>query len=130
MIDEIILQVINILSELAIMLIGVGGTWLTYKLAQNKHIQTINAAQQEVVNMAKITVGELAQTTVAKLKAAHEDGKLTPEEIKALGFDLFTMTVAKLSDPTRELLRAAGVDITELIRGAGEDWINSLKKGE
>lgn len=128
MVEEIILQVINVLSELAIMLIGVGGTWLTYKLGQNKHIETINAAQQEVINMAQITVGELAQTTVVKLKAAHEDGKLTQEEIKKLGYDLFNMTVAKLSDPTRALLRAAGVDITELIRGAGEDWINSLKK--
>lgn len=124
----IIETVMDILAELAIMLIGVGGAWLTYKIGENKHIQSINAAQQEVIAMAQVTVGELKQTVADKLKAAHEDGKLTKEEIQKLGFDLITMTLAKLSDPTINLLKAAGVDVTALIRGAGEDWINSLNR--
>ena len=121
--------VLEILAELAIMLIGVGGAWLTYKLAENKHLASINAAQQEVIGMAQITVGELKQTVVDKLKATHADGKLTKDEIQMLGYDLINLTVAKLSDPTSKLLKAAGVDVTALIRGAGEDWINSLKEG-
>lgn len=124
----IIQTVLDILAELAIMLIGVGGTWLTIQMGKNKHIQSINAAQQEVIAMAQITVGELKQTVSDKLKAAHEDGKLTQGEIQKLGFDLVNLTVAKLSDPTRKLLEAAGVDTIALIRGAGEDWINSLNK--
>lgn len=124
----IIETVVDVLAELAIMLIGVGGTWLTIQMGKNKHIQSINAAQQEVIAMAQITVGELKQTVSDKLKAASEDGKLTQGEIQKLGFDLITLTVAKLSDPTRKLLEAAGVDTIALIRGAGEDWINSLNK--
>lgn len=124
----IIETVVDILAELAIMLIGVGGTWLTIQMGKSKHIQSINAAQQEVIAMAQITVGELKQTVVDKLKAANEDGKLTSAEIQKLGFDLVVLTTAKLSDPTRKLLRAAGVDVAALIRGAGEDWINSLNK--
>ena len=124
----IIETVVDILAELAIMLIGVGGTWLTIQMGKSKHIQSINAAQQEVIAMAQITVGELKQTVVDKLKAASEDGKLTSAEIQKLGFDLVVLTTAKLSDPTRKLLRAAGVDVAALIRGAGEDWINSLNK--
>ena len=124
----IIETVMDILAELAIMLIGVGGTWLTYQMGKNKYVQTINAAQQEVIAMAQVTVGELKQTVSDKLKAAHEDGKLTKEEMQKLGFDLITMTLAKLSDPTINLLKAAGVDVTALIRGAGEDWINSLNR--
>ena len=124
----IIETVMDILAELAIMLIGVGGTWLTYQMGKNKYVQTINAAQQEVIAMAQVTVGELKQTVADKLKAAHEDGKLTKEEMQKLGFDLITMTLAKLSDPTINLLKAAGVDVTALIRGAGEDWINSLNR--
>ena len=119
----------DILAELAIMLIGVGGAWLTYKLAENKHLVSINAAQQEVIGMAQITVGELKQTVVDKLKASHADGKLTKDEIQMLSYDLINLTVAKLSDPTRKLLYAAGVDVTALIRGAGEDWIDNLKEG-
>lgn len=129
MAEAIIMQIINILSELAIMLIGVGGAWLTMQLAKHKGIETINAAQQEVITMAQITVGELAQTVVEKLKAGHEDGKLDKSEITDLGLDLIALTKAKLANPTVKLLEAAGVDITALIRGAGEDWINSLKKG-
>lgn len=128
MAEAIIMQIINILSELAIMLIGVGGAWLTMQLAKHKGIETINAAQQEVITMAQITVGELAQTVVEKLKAGHEDGKLDKSEITDLGLDLIALTKAKLANPTIKLLEAAGVDITALIRGAGEDWINGLKK--
>ena len=128
MIPTIIETVMDVLAELVIMLIGVCGTWLTYKIGENKHIQSINAAQQEVIAMAQVTVGELKQTVVDKLKAAHEDGKLTKDEIQKLGFDLINLTMEKLSDPTISLLRAAGVDVTALIRGAGEDWINSLNR--
>ena len=128
MAEAIIMQIINILSELAIMLIGVGGAWLTMQLAKHKGIETINAAQQEVITMAQITVGELAQTVVEGLKAKHADGKLDKSEIVDLGLDLIHLTKAKLADPTIKLLEAAGVDIVALIRGAGEDWINSLKK--
>lgn len=124
----IIETAVDILAELAIMLIGVGGTWLTIQMGKSKHIQSINSAQQEVIAMAQITVGELKQTVADKLKAASEDGKLTQAEIQKLGFDLIVLTTAKLSDPTRKLLSAAGVDVTALIRGAGEDWINSLNK--
>ena len=129
MYEAIIMQIVNILSELAIMLIGVGGAWLTMQLAKRKGIETINAAQQEVITMAQITVGELSQTVVEKLKTAHEDGKLDKSEIADLKINLVNLTKAKLSAPTVALLEAAGVDIIALIRGAGEDWINSLKKG-
>ncbi|MBQ1235453.1 MAG: hypothetical protein IIX72_00600 [Oscillospiraceae bacterium] len=125
----IIETAVDILAELTIMLIGVAGAWLTMQLAKYKSVETINAAQQEVITMAQITVGELSQTVADKLKAASEDGKLTSAEIQKLGLDLITLTYAKLSEPTRKLLRAAKVDVTALIRGAGEDWINSLKKG-
>lgn len=128
MIDAIIVQVVNVLAELAIMLIGVAGAWLTMQLAKHKGIETINAAQQEVITMAQITVGELSQTVVEKLKAGHEDGKLDKSEIVDLSLDLIALTKAKLADPTVKLLESAGVDIVALIRGAGEDWINSLKK--
>lgn len=125
----IIETAVDILAELAIMLIGVAGAWLTMQLAKHKGIETINAAQQEVITMAQITVGELSQTVVEKLKAGHEDGKLDKSEIVDLGLDLIELTKAKLAQPTVKLLESAGVDIVALIRGAGEDWINSLKKG-
>ena len=128
MVEVIIENVVNILGALLITLIGVLGTWLTAQLGKRAELNSINAAQQELITMAQITVGELQQTVVEKLKAAHEDKKLTNEEVLTLGALLVQKTLEKMSKPTQQLLNAAGVDIIALIQGTGEDWINSLKK--
>lgn len=127
MAEIIIENVVNILGAILITLIGVLGTWLTAKLNTKIELQTINAAQQEVMEMAQITVGELQQTMVEKLKASHEDGKLTENEIKELGEMLLTKTIEKMSQTTYNLLNAAGVDIIALIHGVGEDWVKAIK---
>ena len=124
----IIETVVSIVGELLIVLLGVLGAWLTLNLNKRFEVQTINAAQQEVIAMAQITVGELNQTVVDRLKEVSEDGKLSAGDIKDLGVELVNKTIEKLSDPTYNLLQAAGVDIIQLIRGVGEDWIANLKK--
>lgn len=125
---EIILEnLVGIVAALLMTLIGVLGTWLTAKISKKTELANIGAAQVEVFNMAQLTVGELQQTMVEKLKAAHEDGKLTEDEIKELGDALLKKTIEKMSEPTYELLNAAGVDIIALIKGAGESWINTTK---
>ena len=128
MVEIIIENVVKILAALLITLIGVLGTWLTTKLAKKTELSSINTAQQEVMRMAQITVGELQQTVVEKLKAANKDNKLTQGEIMELGTALVNKTMQKMSEPTKNLLNAAGVDVIALIEGVGEDWINSLKK--
>ena len=75
-----------------------------------------------------MTVRELQQTLVERLKAAHEDGKLTEDEIAMLGTELLEGTIKKTSAPAADLLAAAAVDVTALIQGAGESWIAQLKK--
>ncbi len=121
---------VQIAATLLITLIGVLGAWLTLKIGKREQLATINAAQQEVIKAAKLTVGELQQTVVDGLKAASKDGKLTPQEIAELGDMLIDKTLAKLSGPTYALLNAVAVDVNELITGAGENWINKLKSGK
>ena len=81
-----------------------------------------------IYNFPNVTVRELQQTLVEGLKAAHEDGKLTKDEIAMLGKKLLEETVKKMSAPAADLLAAAAVDVTALIQGAGESWIAQLKK--
>ncbi|MEG1524945.1 MAG: hypothetical protein RRZ24_11835 [Clostridia bacterium] len=119
---------VQVAATLLITLIGVLGTWLTVKIGKSTHLNNINTAQKEVIRAAKITVGELQQTVVENLKAGHEDGKLTKEEINSLGRQMIDMTIQKLSMPTYELLKAATVDIDAMITGVGENWINKLKQ--
>ena len=118
---------VQIVATLLITLIGVLGTWLTAKICKFQELNNITAATNEAINAAQITVLELQQTIVDGLKAAKEDGKLTDDEIEILGVMLIDKTVEKMSDSAINLLVSAGVDITSIIKGAGEAMIKQIK---
>ena len=118
---------VNIAAAFFISLIGVFGAWLTAKLGKSTQLDTVNRAQQELIKLAQITVGELKQTVVESMKAASKDGKLTKEEIAQLGQLLYEKTTAKLSASAMDVLTAAQVDISALITGAAEHLIAQMK---
>ena len=118
---------VNIFAAFFIALIGVFGAWLTSKLGKATQLDTVNRAQQELIKLAQITVGELKQTVVDGMKAASKDGKLTREEITQLGQLLFEKTTAKLSASAMDVLSAAQVDISALITGTAEQLIGQMK---
>lgn len=122
---EVIIQVIGAVALMAITLLG---TWLTSLIGKKTALTNINIAKDEVISAAQLTVEELQQKVVEGLKAAHEDGKLTNDEIAALGEKLLEGTFKKMSDPTVHLLQAAGVDLVNLILGTGDAWLLELKK--
>ena len=125
--DILIENAVNIAAAFFIALIGVFGAWLTAKLGKATQLDTVNRAQQELIKLAQITVGELKQTVVDGMKAAHKDGKLTKEEIAQLGQLLFEKTTAKLSASAMDVLTAAQVDISALITGTAEHLIGQMK---
>ena len=119
---------VNIAAAFFIALIGVFGAWLTAKLGKATQLDTVNRAQQELIKLAQITVGELKQTGVDGMKAASKDGKLSKEEIAQLGQMLFEKTTAKLSASAMDVLTAAQVDISALITGTAEHLIGQMKE--
>ena len=125
--DILIENAVNIVAAFFIALIGVLGAWLAAKLGKATQLDTVNHAQQELIKLAQITVGELKQTVVDGMKAAHKDGKLTKEEIAQLGQLLFEKTSAKLSASAMDVLTAAQVDISALITGTAEHLIGQMK---
>ena len=126
---EILLEnAVNIVAAFFIALIGVFGAWLTAKLGKATQLDTVNRAQQELIKLAQITVGELKQTVVDGMKAASKDGKLSKEEIAQLGQMLFEKTTAKLSASAMDVLTAAQVDISALITGTAEHLIGQMKE--
>ena len=125
---EILIQnAVNIAAAFFIALIGVFGAWLTAKLGRATQLDTVNKAQQELIKLAQITVGELKQTVVDGMKAASKDGKLSKEEVAQLGQLLYEKTTAKLSASAMHVLTAAQVDISALITGAAEHLIGQMK---
>ena len=128
---EIIAEnIIGWIVSIVVILIGAFGVWALKKIGKRAGLEGISTATDEVIKMAIITVGELQQTIVNDLKANAADGKLTKEEIIMLSEKLVEKTLEKMSQPVYNLLNAAGTDIIALIKGAGEDWINSLKSEE
>ena len=125
--DILIENAVNIAAAFFIALIGVFGAWLTAKLGKATQLDTVNRAQQELIKLAQITVGELKQTVVDGMKAASKDGKLSKEEIAQLGQMLFEKTTAKLSASAMDVLTAAQVDISALITGTAEQLIGQMK---
>ena len=125
--DILIENAVHIAAAFFIALIGVFGAWLTAKLGKITQLDTVNKAQQELIKLAQITVGELKQTVVDGMKAASKDGKLTKDEIAALGQLLYEKTTAKLSDSAMNVLTAAQVDISALITGTAEQLISGMK---
>ena len=126
--ENIIIEtVVQIFAALLLMLISLLGTWLTAKLAKRTELANIAAATDEATRVAQQTVLELQQTVVDNLKAARADGKLTKEEIAELKELLLDGAMDKLSDTAKNMLTAAGVDISAVIRGAGEAFIRQMK---
>ena len=120
-------NVVNIFAAFFIALIGVLGAWLTAKLGKSAQLDTVNRAQQELIKLAQITVGELKQMVVDGMKAASKDGKLSKEEVAQLGQLLYEKTTAKLSASAMDVLTAAQVDISALITGTAEHLIGQMK---
>ena len=127
MVDVIIENIVRIVAAFLMMLISVGGAYLTSLIARNEKLKSIGTATQQVIDAAIQTTGELQQTVVNDLKAASADGKLSEEEINTLYHDVVVLTLDKLSVPTINLLNAVGADIEAIIHGATEDWINAMK---
>jgi hypothetical protein len=124
--DFLIEQAVGIAAYLLVTLIGLLGAWLSSKLAKRMELQNIKAATDSVIAATQETVHELQQTTVEKLKAAHEDGKLTQEEINGLGYALLDITESKLADSVKGLLLAAKIDLETLIKSTAESYIDKM----
>ncbi|MBR3972981.1 MAG: hypothetical protein IKJ99_03375 [Oscillospiraceae bacterium] len=128
MYEVIIEAAVQILGELVLAMIGVAGTWLLAKMSEQKKLINIAAATDEATQAAQMTVLELQQTVVDGLKAAHADGKLTEDEKNELGIMLLEKAMEKMSQPAKNILAAAGKDITAIIKGAAEALIAQMKR--
>ena len=107
--------------------ITAAGTWVAVKIGKRNELANISAATEEATKAAQRVVEELQQTTVKKMKAACEDGKLSEAEIEELGAMLLQKALDQLSDPAKRVLAAAGKDVCAIIQSAGEAMVLAIK---
>jgi len=119
----------DIVQTAILAVIGILGAWVSRKLTASTELKNVGLAWDKLIDAANITVGELKQTTVDELKAAHADGKLNKSEVSMLRKKLIDKTLEKMSKPAYDILIAAGVDVQALILGAGDAFIQEIKRG-
>ena len=126
--NEVIIEMVaQIVCTFMLMLIGVAGTYLTAKIAKRNELATIATATAEATDAAQRVVLELQQTLVEGMKASCEDGKLSNSEIEQLSALLLNKALAQLSEPAKNVLAAAGKDVSAIIQSAGEAMILAIK---
>ena len=126
-IDTLIGYVTEIICLVIVTAFGIFGSWLLNKMKNQKGLENITIATEQVIKAAQDTVLELQQTLVMGWKNA-QDGKLTEEQIEELQAKVLEITIAKLASPTLSLLLGAKVDVTKLITSAAEGYVLELKK--
>ena len=125
--NTIIQYVAEIVAILVISAIGVFGSWLLNKMKQQKGLENITMATEQVIQAAQVTVRELQQTLVGNWKEQQENGKLTAEQIVELKQKAIEITLKKLSEPTLKLLESAKIDVEVMSTSAAEAYIDELK---
>ena len=125
--NTIIQYVAEIVAILVISAIGIFGSWLLNKMKQQKGLENIAMATEQVIQAAQVTVRELQQTLVGNWKEQQENGKLTAEQIVELKQKAIEITLKKLSEPTLKLLESAKIDVEVMITSATEAYIDELK---
>ena len=85
---EVTVQVITaVLLGVVSIVFAYVGKWM----GQNKKLETISSAMNQLEGVVQSVVGELQQTMVEGLKDASVDGKLSNEDIYDLGKLLFAI---------------------------------------
>ena len=124
---EVIVQVIGaVLMGVVSIAFAYVGKWM----GQNKKLETLSSAMEQLEFVVKNVVGELQQTMVEGLKEASVDGKLSDEDIYDLGKLLVLKATEQLSDPASTTLEAAGIDIEGMIHSIAEAYIEKIKRDD
>jgi len=87
----------------------------------------VQSAIDDIANATTTIVNSLQQTIVGPLKAASEDGKLTPEEIQAITTNAVNEIKAISSDESMKILEEYKVDVEALIVNLIQERIFNMK---
>lgn len=127
---EVIIEVtVQVIGAIVMGVIGIMFAYIGKLIGQNKKLETISSAMNQLEGVVQNVVGELQQTMVEGLKEASVDGKLSNEDIFDLGRLLVQKAKEQLSDPASATLEAAGIDVVSMIHSMAEAYIERIKRG-
>ena len=107
-------------------------TLLLLQLSKNAKFTHLQAALTALKEAAMDTAAALQQQFVEDWKAANADGKLTEAEKAQLAAKALDLTLIKMTPSAIELIKAAGMDVAQIVKDAVDKWVyeNHKTKGE
>lgn len=120
---ETAMALIPVLVLVVTALVTMAFTYLRQRYTWLQKTQT----DEEVEAMAKGVVVSLQQSVVDGLKAASEDGKLTPEEIASIKQQALTALQLQLTEGQKKILATMTGDITAWLSGKIEKSLAEYK---
>lgn len=127
--EAIIEVAVQVITAILLGTVSIAFAYVGKWMGQTKKLETVAAAMSQLEDVVQNVVGELQQTMVEHLKAASADGKLSDEDIYDLGKLLVRKTSEQLSNPAASTLKAAGIDIENMIHSIAEAYIERIKRG-
>lgn len=127
--EAIIEVTVQVITAVLLGVVSIAFAYVGKWMGQNKKLETISSAMSQLEDVVQNVVGELQQTMVEGLKDASVDGKLSQEDIYDLGRLLVRKTSEQLSNPAASTLKAAGIDIENMIHSIAEAYIERIKRG-
>lgn len=127
--EAIIEVAVQVITAILLGTVSIAFAYVGKWMGQTKKLETVAAAMSQLEGVVQNVVGELQQTMVEHLKAASADGKLSDEDIYDLGKLLVMKATEQLSDPAASTLKAAGIDIENMIHSIAEAYIERIKRG-
>lgn len=127
--EAIIEVAVQVITAILLGTVSIAFAYVGKWMGQTKKLETVAAAMSQLEDVVQNVVGELQQTMVEGLKDASVDGKLSQEDIYDLGKLLVRKASEQLSNPAASTLKAAGIDIENMIHSIAEAYIERIKRG-
>lgn len=127
--EAIIEVTVQVITAVLLGVVSIAFAYVGKWMGQNKKLETISSAMNQLEGVVQSVVGELQQTMVEGLKDASVDGKLSNEDIYDLGKLLVQKATEQLSNPAAATLEAVGIDIEGMIHSVAEAYIERIKRG-
>lgn len=127
--EAIIEVAVQVITAVLLGTVSIAFAYVGKWMGQTKKLETVAAAMSQLEDVVQNVVGELQQTMVEGLKDASVDGKLSQEDIYDLGKLLVRKASEQLSNPAASTLKAAGIDIENMIHSIAEAYIERIKRG-
>ena len=130
---NVVLAVIALAGAYGVYFIRLGAAKLKEQTAQIKDEagrKVLEDALDDVVNLATVSVGAMEQTTAKALRDAVKSGKAKPEELAALGKQVFDEVKAAISPQAQQVITDNLGSFDKYLTAVIEDAVLKVKQAD